>query len=111
MFNIFRFNKCNKCKVEIPSVVLGNKGAYCKACFLLGTTHKFKAQLGKSKLIRPSDKVLVCHKIGHASTALLHFLRMGLDLNTPKKISFNPIIVFVDGILNLLIKTKILFTT
>lgn len=64
---------------------------------MASTTHKFKAQLGKSKLIRPNDKVLVLHKLGHASTALLHFLRMGLDLNTPKKIRFEPVIIFVDG--------------
>lgn len=73
------------------------KDAYCKQCFLNGTVHKFKALLGKSKLIRPHDKVLVCHKVGHPSTALLHFLRVGLDLNTPKKIRFEPIILFVEG--------------
>lgn len=78
-------------------MLLRNKDAYCKECFLAGTTHKFKAQLGKSKLIRPHDKVLVCHRIGHPSTTLLHFLRVGLDLNTPKKIRFTTIILFVDG--------------
>lgn len=78
-------------------MVLRKKDAYCKECFLIGTTHKFKAQLGKSKLIRPLDRVLVYHKVGHAGTALLHLLRAGLDLNTPKKIRFEPIIIFVDG--------------
>lgn len=102
----FRFDVCNKCKLELPIVLLRNKDAYCKECFLAGTTHKFKAQLGKSKLIRPHDKVLVYHKIGQPSTALLHFIRVGLDLNTPKKLKFVPIILFVDGsnkkILNLI---------
>lgn len=78
-------------------MVLRNKDAYCKECFLHGTTHKFKAQLGKSKLIRPLDKVLIHYRIGHAGTALLHFLRSGLDLDTPKKLRFEPIILFVYG--------------
>ncbi|CAG9829294.1 unnamed protein product [Diabrotica balteata] len=87
---------CNKCRTEKPCIVLRSKDAYCQNCFLVGTVHKFKALLGKSRLIHPKDKVLVWHQIGHPSTALLHFLRTGLDLNTPKKLRFEPIILFVD---------------
>ncbi|CAH0555444.1 unnamed protein product [Brassicogethes aeneus] len=88
--------KCNKCRENDPIVVLRSKDAYCEACFLAGATHKFKALLGKHKLIRPNDKVLIHHQIGHPSTALLHFLRCGLDLTTHKKLRFDVIFVYVE---------------
>ncbi|XP_018576024.1 cytoplasmic tRNA 2-thiolation protein 2 [Anoplophora glabripennis] len=87
---------CNKCRLEKACVVLRHKDAYCKSCFLAGAVHKFKALLGKSRLIHINDQVLIYHKIGHPSTALLHFLRTGLDLNTHKKLRFKPIVLFVE---------------
>lgn len=90
-------SKCNKCREEIPCVVLRGKDAYCRRCFLSGTIHKFKSLLGKHHLIRPQDCVLVLHETGYASGALLHFLRSGLDLDTPKKLRLNPIFLFVDS--------------
>lgn len=89
-------SKCNKCKDENPKVLLRGKDAYCNKCFLAGVTHKFKALLGKSRLIRPNDRVMVLYEVGHPSTALLHLLRTGLDLNTPKKLRFEPIVLFTE---------------
>lgn len=78
-------------------VLLRGKDAYCKNCFLIGCNHKFKALLGKSKLIRPNDNVMISYEIGHPSTALLHLIRTGLDLDTPKKLRFTPIFVYLEG--------------
>ncbi|KAJ8965551.1 hypothetical protein NQ314_004051 [Rhamnusium bicolor] len=47
---------CNKCRTAKSCVVLRNKDTYCKNCFLAGATHKFKALIGKSRLIRPNDR-------------------------------------------------------
>lgn len=63
----------------------------------MGTVHKFKALLGKYKLIRPNDKILVIYKISHPTTALLHFIRTGLDLETHKKLRFQVVVVFIEG--------------
>ncbi|KAJ8945153.1 hypothetical protein NQ318_001618 [Aromia moschata] len=95
-YSVAETDKCNKCRTEKSYVVLRRKDVYCKNCFLTGTIHKFKALLGKSRLVRPNDKVLIYHKIGHPSTALLHFLRTGLDLNTPKKIRFEIDVLFIE---------------
>ncbi|KAK9886028.1 hypothetical protein WA026_014814 [Henosepilachna vigintioctopunctata] len=88
--------KCNKCKDEKPCVILRKKDAYCKSCFLTSTVHKFKALLGKHKLIKDGDKVLVYYHGGHSGTALLHFLRTNLDLNSPKKLRFIPVCLFIE---------------
>ncbi|KAL1498303.1 hypothetical protein ABEB36_009121 [Hypothenemus hampei] len=99
--------KCNKCRENIPVVLLRHKDAYCKECFLAGATHKFKALLGKTKLIRPHDRVLISYEVGHPSTALLHFLRSGLDLNTPKQLRFEPVIVFLEDQWHLTVEERI----
>ncbi|KAF2905089.1 hypothetical protein ILUMI_01073 [Ignelater luminosus] len=93
-------NVCMKCELK-PNVVLHNKYPYCKSCFIKSTVHKFKALLGKSRLVHPNDNVLIYHRIGHPGTALLNFLRSGLDLTTPKKIRFKPIVLFIEDQYNL----------
>lgn len=89
--------QCNKCKEKNAVILLRQKDVYCKDCFLVTTIHKFKATIGKHRLIRPDDRVLIDHKIGHPSTALLHFLRSGVDLNTHKKLRFVPVVLFIEG--------------
>ncbi|XP_060528998.1 cytoplasmic tRNA 2-thiolation protein 2 isoform X2 [Cylas formicarius] len=88
--------RCNKCRHEKASILLRGKDAYCRNCFLASTNHKFKAILGKSKLIRPYDKVLISFDVGHPSVALLHLIRSGLDLDTPKRLKFIPVVVFIE---------------
>ncbi|KAL3268075.1 hypothetical protein HHI36_007204 [Cryptolaemus montrouzieri] len=88
-------DKCNKCKEEKPCLTLRNKDVYCKSCFMSTTLHKFKALLGKYRLIRDNDKVLIYYKGGHATTALLKFMRTCLDLDTPKKLRFQPLSLFI----------------
>ncbi|ENN75847.1 hypothetical protein YQE_07576, partial [Dendroctonus ponderosae] len=88
--------KCNKCRENDPVILLRKKDAYCKACFLAGANHKFKALLGKSKLIHPKDRVLIACETGHPTMSLLHLLRSGLDLNTQKKLRFEPVLVYVE---------------
>lgn len=90
-------NKCNKCREESAYVVLRSKHGYCKNCFISGTTHKFKSLLGKHRIITQNENVLVYHKGGHASTALLHFLRSGLDLKTPKQLRLKPLFLYIEG--------------
>lgn len=78
-------------------MVLRSKHGYCRNCFILGTTHKFKSLLGKNRVLIPNEKVLIYHKGGHTSTALLHFLRSGLDLKTPKQLRIKPVFLYIDG--------------
>ncbi|KAK9718435.1 Cytoplasmic tRNA 2-thiolation protein 2 [Popillia japonica] len=87
---------CNKCKEQESNVLLRGKDGYCKSCFLIGTEHKFKAFLGKHRFIRKDDWVLVNYEVGHSITSLLHFLRSGIDVKTPKQLKFKPIILYIE---------------
>ncbi|RZC34806.1 cytoplasmic tRNA 2-thiolation protein 2, partial [Asbolus verrucosus] len=100
------YDKCNKCREEPPCIVLRSKDKYCKQCFLAGTIHKFKALLGKHKLIHPNDRVMIIHKCGQPSSALLHFIRTGLDLETHKRLRFEPLILFIEDQLHLSLEAR-----
>lgn len=76
-----------------------HKYGYCKECFLASTTHKFRSYLGSLKLSYVDDNILIVHKCGHQTTALLHLLRSGLDVAQYKKIKIKPIVLFIEGIL------------
>ncbi|KAK8380728.1 hypothetical protein O3P69_007982 [Scylla paramamosain] len=50
---------CRKCASAMAEVVLRVRDAYCRNCFLVYFTHKFRSTIGKSKQIHPGDRILV----------------------------------------------------
>lgn len=91
---------CMKCKTQKATVV-SRVNAFCKDCFLVYVTHKFRATIGKSKLIRDGDKVLVAYSGGPSSSCLLNLIKEGLGQNAHKKLRFNPALLFIDEDLSL----------
>ncbi|KAG8284736.1 Cytoplasmic tRNA 2-thiolation protein 2 [Homalodisca vitripennis] len=88
---------CRKCSDKTKAkVVLRKKDAYCKQCFLTSVSHKFRACLGKSKTMRPGDKVLVCFSGTDNSISLLHLIRTGLQETSHKRLMFEPCVVYID---------------
>ncbi|GLV32861.1 uncharacterized protein CBL_00432 [Carabus blaptoides fortunei] len=94
--NNLKLDTCKKCFTEKPSIILRKIDAYCKSCFLPATIHKFRATIGKYRLIKPNERVLIIYVNGHPSSALLHFIRGGLDLPTHKKLRLEPVILYID---------------
>ncbi|XP_025836236.1 cytoplasmic tRNA 2-thiolation protein 2 isoform X3 [Agrilus planipennis] len=95
LWSLIKWDKCNKCKSNVPVIILRHKDVYCKECFLSGAAHKFKAFIGKNHLVKKNDFVLVCFRSGHSSVSLLHMLRSALDLQTPKKLKLRPIVIYI----------------
>ncbi|XP_063238733.1 cytoplasmic tRNA 2-thiolation protein 2-A isoform X2 [Bacillus rossius redtenbacheri] len=87
---------CRKCSQVKADVNLRVKDAYCRECFLLTCTHKFRAELGKSKLMRAHDHGLVAHSGGQSSSALLHLVWAGLRGHSHKKLFFRASVLYVD---------------
>lgn len=87
---------CRKCASAVAEVVLRVRDAYCRNCFLVYFTHKFRSTIGKSKQIHPGDRILVGLSGGASSTALLHLIREGLQENSHKKLRFDPVFLYVD---------------
>lgn len=101
MITIFVSNRdttlCRKCKCENADVLLVSQSGYCKTCFLNVTNHKFRATLGKSKIIRHGDSILVDHTGELNSTVLLHLIKAGMSKSAHKKLIFKTVILYIDG--------------
>ncbi|XP_075215462.1 cytosolic thiouridylase subunit 2 isoform X2 [Lycorma delicatula] len=89
-------SNCKKCSDNVAEVVLRGKDAYCRTCFLQYATHKFRASLGKSKMVHKGDKVLVGFSGSASSLALLHLIKAGFEEEAHKKLVFEPFIVYID---------------
>ncbi|XP_048755383.2 cytoplasmic tRNA 2-thiolation protein 2-like isoform X1 [Ostrea edulis] len=87
--------KCMKCEKKAVLVTRVND-AFCRECFMVYVTHKFRAAIGKSKLIRDGETVLVGVSGGQASSCLLHLIQEGLGGRAHKKLRFKPGLVFID---------------
>ncbi|XP_033835534.2 cytoplasmic tRNA 2-thiolation protein 2 [Periophthalmus magnuspinnatus] len=88
--------QCVKCKVHTPAVLLRVGDPYCRGCFHEYFIHKFRAMLGKNRIIFPGERVLLAVSGGPSSCSMLHQVQQGLSVNAHKKLRFTPGIVFID---------------
>ncbi|KAM9625899.1 cytoplasmic tRNA 2-thiolation protein 2 [Morphnus guianensis] len=65
-------------------------------CFREYFVHKFRAMLGKNRVIFPGDKVLLALSGGPASSAMLRQVQEGLSRETAKRLRFIPSLIYVD---------------
>lgn len=88
-------SECVKCGQ--PSVLVTRiHDPFCKNCFQVYVVHKFRSAIGKSKLIRDGESVLVAFSGGTNSSALLHLIQDGLSLRAHKRLRFTPTLLHVD---------------
>lgn len=87
---------CNKCN-SASSIILRKKDHYCNDCFVIGTNHKFRACIGKNKILSKNDKVLISASGGPGSTVLLDLVHYGLSQDIHKKLRIVPIVLHVTG--------------
>uniref|UniRef100_A0A0V0G776 Cytoplasmic tRNA 2-thiolation protein 2 n=1 Tax=Triatoma dimidiata TaxID=72491 RepID=A0A0V0G776_TRIDM len=86
---------CRKCATK-ASVVLQTKFSYCRGCFLEYFRHKFRATLGKSKIMKHGDKILIGFSGSASSTCLIDLISDSLNDANKKKMSFNINILYID---------------
>lgn len=94
--------KCVKC--TNPGILKTRiDDSFCKDCFQIYVIHKFRAAIGKTKLIRGGEQVIVAFSGGANSAALLHLIEHGKSERAHRKLRFVPTIIHVDecGILDI----------
>src|SRR5699024_5946558 len=89
--------KCRKCNTREGYVLLQKKDIFCGECLADYCRHKFRATMGKSKLLKPGVKVLVGCSGGNASVALVDMVKVGLAEDIHRRLKFVPAVVHVDG--------------
>nr|XP_055072554.1 cytoplasmic tRNA 2-thiolation protein 2 [Misgurnus anguillicaudatus] len=88
--------KCVKCKEETAVLIIRVSDAFCRSCFKEYFIHKFRAMLGKNRVIFPQEKVLLALSGGASSCSMLSQVQEGLGRDAPKKLRFVPGIVYID---------------
>ncbi|KAK3085328.1 hypothetical protein FSP39_001545 [Pinctada imbricata] len=87
---------CMKCRQNKAILITRVNDAFCRECFMVYVTHKFRAAIGKSKLIRDGENVLVAYSGGQSSGCMLHLIKEGLSERAHKKLRFKPSLLFID---------------
>ncbi|MCI4393219.1 hypothetical protein PGIGA_G00154840 [Pangasianodon gigas] len=88
--------KCMKCKEGTAVLIIRVGDAFCRSCFKEYFIHKFRAMLGKNRVIFPGEKVLLAVSGGPASSCMLAQVQEGLSRDAPKKLRFMPGIIYID---------------
>uniref|UniRef100_A0A2R8ZSD8 Cytoplasmic tRNA 2-thiolation protein 2 n=1 Tax=Pan paniscus TaxID=9597 RepID=A0A2R8ZSD8_PANPA len=91
-----REQKCVKCKEAQPVVVIRAGDAFCRDCFKAFYVHKFRAMLGKNRLIFPGEKVLLAWSGGPSSSSMVWQVLEGLSQDSAKRLRFVAGVIFVD---------------
>ncbi|CAG0916667.1 unnamed protein product [Notodromas monacha] len=91
---------CKKCtESKNPAVVvLRRMDAYCRDCFLANVKHKFRASIGKEKLLRNGEKILLSFSGGVNSSALLALVKEGLAQAAHKQLKLHFCLGIVDEV-------------
>lgn len=87
---------CVKCGENTAAVVIRVGDGFCRACFREYFVHKFRAMLGKNRVIFPGEKVLLALSGGPASSAMLRQVQEGLSRETAKRLRFVPGLIHID---------------
>eukprot|EP00079_Xenopus_tropicalis_P023961 XP_012816475.1 PREDICTED: cytoplasmic tRNA 2-thiolation protein 2 isoform X1 [Xenopus tropicalis] len=87
---------CMKCKESSAVLLIRAGDAFCKSCFKEYFVHKFRATLGKNRVIYPGEKVLLAFSGGPSSSAMVQQVQEGMSRDAPKKLRFVPGILFID---------------
>ncbi|KAM6123612.1 cytoplasmic tRNA 2-thiolation protein 2 [Phoenicopterus ruber ruber] len=87
---------CVKCGQGSAALVIRLGDAFCRGCFREYFVHKFRAMLGKNRVIFPGEKVLLALSGGPASSAMLRQVQEGLSRETAKRLRFVPSLIYVD---------------
>ncbi|KAF6201615.1 hypothetical protein GE061_004008 [Apolygus lucorum] len=91
---------CRKCRESPANVVFQNKFPYCRNCFTTMVSHKYRSTLGKSKLMKHGDKVLVAYSGSGSSVCLLDLIKMAMeDVTKKKKIKTETVVLFIDDMI------------
>lgn len=87
---------CKKCK-DPGSLTIRKEHVYCLNCFMTNINHKFRACIGKNKILSSNEKVLVCLTGGQSSTVLLDLINNGLLQDNHKKLRISPVFLHLTG--------------
>ncbi|CAG9796620.1 unnamed protein product [Diatraea saccharalis] len=85
---------CKKCGTIPGTILLRQKDLYCTNCFLANVNHKFRACIGKNRILshkKQIENVLICLSGGPGSAVMSDLVCNAVTLNNHKKLGLTPI--------------------
>lgn len=87
---------CKKCNLQPAIVKLNFKDAQCEQCFLTYIRHKFRANLGVTRIVSRFAKVVVIYDGSASSSVLLNLVHHATTQGQFKRLQLNPNLLFID---------------
>lgn len=87
---------CTKCNSNPAFILLDKVTAECRTCFLESCNKKLRSTIGKSKLLRNNDSILIAHSGGQSSSALLDLIKNSIESQARREQKFRPSIIHID---------------
>lgn len=92
---ISELKSCRRCGAE-PFVTIDKVRIECKQCFLEFCNRKFRTTIGKSKLVKNNDCILLAYSGGPNSTALLDLIYNSMRCETRREQKFRVKVLHID---------------
>lgn len=93
--NTNKLYTCRKCGSQ-PFIVIDKVHVECKVCFLESCNKKLRSTIGKSRLLKNNDSILIAHSGGSSSLALLDLIRTSINYDSRRKQNLRPSLIHVD---------------
>lgn len=87
---------CRRCGSCRPYIIIDKVHLECRECFLESCNKKIRSAIGKSKLVRNNDAILIAYSGGASSCALLDLIKNSMDSDTRREQKFRPSILHID---------------
>jgi hypothetical protein len=70
--------------------------SYCNDCFSNNILHKYKMMFGKSKILKPDERVLIAYSGGNNSRALVHICFLATGDQQHKRMRHYSMVCHID---------------
>lgn len=87
--------ECRRCGSK-PYIILDKIHVECKTCFLESCNKKLRSTIGKTKLLKNNDSILIAYSGSSSSLALLDLIKNSINYDTRREQKLKPSILHVD---------------
>lgn len=93
--NSNKLDTCRKCESP-PFIIIDKVHAECKGCFLESCNRKIRSTIGKSRLLKNNDSVILAHSGSSSSMALLDLIKNSINCDFRREQKLRPSLIHVD---------------
>lgn len=72
---------------------------FLRDCFLKYAIHKFRSTIGKARMVKPNESVVLAFSGGLSSSCMIQLVKQGLEVSQSHnmRMIFKPILLYIEG--------------